>query len=181
MTDDPDSAWNDDMDSADRVRAVAETLTRPRSASWVATQAAVNYKTAQKYLGKLVSDGRLRTTESDRTTYYAPNPRQQFFEEIGDLIDSHSKAELTQELQGMSARIESWQSEYGVDSPDELRVTLDETLSTAERREREGVIDSWEYTREMRTIVRHAIRLYDDLTRLTVDSPTSRIEAVGSK
>lgn len=177
MTADPPDVWRDDMDSEDRVRAVAEMLTEPRSASWVADQAHVDYKTARKYLTKLADDKRLRTTDRGQTTRYYPNPREQFFGEIGDLVDEHTKDELTSELNAISSRIEAWQEEYDVEDPDELRTTLDESLSVEERRERERVIDAWEYNREMRTLVRHAIRLYDDLHEFTDTHSPATAEA----
>ena len=180
MTSDPPPVWSEGMDSEDRVRAVAEMLTEPRSASWVAEQAQVDYKTARKYLDKLVSDSRLRTTEREQTTLYYLDPRQQFFAEIGDLVEEHTKDELTTELTAMGARIEAWQDEYGVESPDELRTTLDETLCTEERRERERVVDSWEYTEEMRMLVRHAIRLYDDLQQFTAANSPRRASTFGN-
>lgn len=167
MPSEPPAVWSDDMESADRVRAVADMLSKPRSASWVAEQADVNYKTAQKYLEKLVADDRLCTTESNHQTRYYPDPRDQFFGEIGDLVDEYSKDELTAELDAMSQRIETWQTEYDVETPDELRTSIDESLDIEERRERSRVIDRWEYTLEMRTLVRHAIRLYDDLHQFT--------------
>ena len=173
--------WPADADSEDRVRAVADQLTEPRGASWVADQAAVDYKTARKYLDKLCGDNRLLTVEREGTTLYAPNPRQQFFEELGELVDTNTKDELTAELTAMSERIEAWQAEYAVDDPDELRVTLDETLSIAERRDREQAIDNWEYTREMRRLVRHAIRLYDDLQQTTATSVPEQASATGGE
>lgn len=181
MTTNPPSMWDDEMDSGDRIRAVTDTLTRPRSTSWVAEQADVDYKTARKYLEKLVADDRLRTTERDRTTLYYPDPRKQFFDEIGDLVESHTKDELTEELSAMGDRIEAWQDGYDVGDPDELRTTLDETLSVDERRERERIIDSWEYTEEMRMFVRHAIRLYDDIRRFEATNSPERIEAIGTE
>lgn len=176
MPTDSPQVWADDAEGQDRVRAVVEMLTRPRSASWVADQADVDYKTARKYLGKLVDDGRLRTTERDRTTYYYPDPREQFLGEIGDLVEEHTKAELTAELEAIGRRIESWQAEYGVEDPDELRTTLDESLDVEERRERERVVEDWEYNRESRTLVRHAIRIYDDLHQFTAAHSPSTAE-----
>ncbi|WP_143423156.1 winged helix-turn-helix domain-containing protein [Halegenticoccus soli] len=175
----PDSPerWPDDMDSEDRVRAVAEMLTHPRSASWVADQANVNYKTARKYLAKLADDKRLLTTDRGQKTLYYPNPREQFFGEIGDLVDEHTKDELTAELNAISSRIEAWQDEYDVEDADELRTTLDESLRIEERRERERVIDTWEYNLEMRTLIRHAIRLYDDLHQFTATHSLATSEA----
>lgn len=181
MPPDPPEVWQADMDSEDRVRAVAEMLTRPRSTSWVADQAQVDYKTARKYLSKLVEDDRLRTTERDQTTLYYPNPRQQFFAELGDLVEDHSKEELTAELEAISRRIEGWQDEYDVEDVDELRTTLDESLSTEERRERERVIDTWEYNGEMRTLIGHAIRLYDDLQRFTITHTPATVDASRSE
>lgn len=178
MSDAPEM-WSDEMDSEDRVRAVTEMLTQPRGASWVAEQAQVDYRTARKYLEKLVADGQLRTVERDRTTRYYPDPRRQFFDELGDLVESHTKAELTDKLTRLGERVEGWQEAYGVESPDELRTTLDESLSVAERREREQIVDSWEYTREMQMLVRHAIRLYDDLHQFAADHAPQQLRADG--
>jgi hypothetical protein len=178
MSNDAPNMWSEEMDSGDRVRAVAEMLTQPRSASWVAEQAQVDYRTARKYLDKLVSDSRLRTVERDRTTCYHPDPHRQFFDELGSLVESHTKTELTEELTRLSERIEGWENEYGVESANELRTTLDESLTVEQRRERAQVADSWEYTREMQMFVRHAIRLYDDLRQFTTDhAPQDRADS----
>ena len=167
MTPDSPAVWPENAETEDRVRSVAEMLTQPRSATWVADQADVNYKTARKYLTQLVEDNRLRTMDRGQTTLYYPNPREQFFQEIGDLVEEHTKDELTAELNAIGSRIEGWQEKYEIDTPDELRTTLDESLSVEERRERERIVDTWEYTHEMRTFIRHAIRVYDDLHRFT--------------
>lgn len=177
----PPGLWPDDMESRDRVRAVADQLTRPRSATWVADQAQVNYKTARKYLTKLVEDGRLLTTERGRETRYYPNPREAFFNEIGDLVDEHSKDELTAELSAISDRIEAWQERYEVETADELRTTLDESLSLEERRERQRAIETWEYSVAMRTLIRHAIRLYDDLQQFTANNAPPTANATSNE
>lgn len=177
MMTDTGSVWREDMESEDRVRAVAEMLTQPRSASWVADQAHVDYKTARKYLTKLVEDARLLTTEHKQQTLYYPNPREQFFSEIGDLVEEYTKDELTDELTAISHRIENWQTKYAVENPDELRTTLDESLTVEERRKREQSIDKWEYHQEMRTLIRHAIRLYDDLHHFTTTHTPPKAEA----
>lgn len=181
MTSESPTVWDEGMDSGDRVRAVADVLTQPRSASWVAEQAQVNYKTARKYLEKLVDDDRLLTAEEGQQTVYYPNPRGQFLGEIGDLIAEHSKDELTAELNEISARIERWQARYDVEDPDELRTTLDESIDVEERRARERIIDTWEYTREMRTLIRHSIRLYDDLHHYTATHSPSMVQATSNE
>jgi hypothetical protein len=177
MTSEPPTVWEEAMESDERIRAVADQLTRPRSASWVAEQAQVNYKTARKYLDKLVEDDRLLTAEEGQTTLYSPNPREQFFGEIGTLVDEHTKEELTAELAAIGDRIGEWQASYGVEDADELRTTLDESLSVAERRERERIVDRWRYSREMRRLIRHAIRLYDDLQQYTIAHTSPPAEA----
>lgn len=177
MSGEPPAMWSEEMDSEDRVRAVADMLTRPRSGSWVAEQAQVDYRTARKYLDELVADGQLRTVERDRATRYYPDPRRQFFDELADLVEINTKAELTEELTRLSERIEGWQDEYGVESADDLRTTLDESLTVEKRREREQVVDSWEYTREMQMLVRHAIRLYDDLHQFAAGHTPQQVTA----
>ncbi|MFC3960229.1 DUF7342 family protein [Halovivax cerinus] len=169
--------WANDTDGEERVRTVASALSKPRSAVWVAEQSDVTYKTAQKYLEKGVEDGRLETIEHDRTTLYVPDPREQYLDEIATLVDEHSKDELTRELSAMSERIESWQERYDVMEPDALRTTIDESLTVDERRERERVVEDWTYVQEMRTLVRHAIRLYDDLARVQRSSASSIADA----
>ena len=175
------TVWREEMESDERVRAVTEQLTQPRSASWVAEQAQVDYKTARKYLTKLVEDDQLVTAEAEQTTLYSPNPREQFFSEISTLVDDHTKDELTAELSRIGHRIEDWQANYDVEDADELRTTLDESLSVEERRERERIIDRWEYSQEMRKLIQHTIRLYDDLHEYTARSPPAKAEAATSE
>lgn len=175
------TVWREEMESDERVRAVTEQLTQPRSASWVAEQAKVDYKTARKYLTKLVEDNQLVTSEEEQTTLYSPNPREQFFAEISALVDDHTKDELTAELSRIGHQIEDWQTNYDVENADELRTTLDESLSVEERRDREQIIDRWEYSQEMRKLIQHAIRLYDDLHEYTARSSSVRAEAVTSE
>jgi hypothetical protein len=169
--------WRENTESDERVRAVTEQLTQPRSASWVAEQAQVDYKTARKYLTKLVENDHLVPIEGEQTTLYAPNPRGQFFGEISMLVDDHTKDELTAELSRIGHRIENWQANYDVEDTDELRTTLDESLSVEERCDRERIIDRWEYSQEMQRLIRHAVRLYDDLHEYTARSPPARAEA----
>lgn len=90
------------------------------------------------------------------------------------LADEHTKDELTAERSATSDRIAAWRAGYGVEAPDALRTMIDASLEIAERRERKRVIDTWKYTLEMRTLIRHAIRLYDDRQQFTAGhSPTA--------
>ncbi|MEM4780924.1 MAG: hypothetical protein QXG03_05105 [Halalkalicoccus sp.] len=145
----------------ERIREVALTTGEPRNAGEIAQVAGVSRNTAAKYLSQLVRDDVLVAETQGRETTYRPDPVTQYFSRLRELTSEHSKEELTDELSAIRADIESFESEYGVERPDELRATIGEVRSGAERARRRRDADDWEYFEHQRKLLQQALRLYD--------------------
>lgn len=161
------TAWRDYESGADRVRAVALTITEGKNAGWIADEAAVARSSAVRYLERMVDSGELVAIERGRETVYRPDPVTQYFTELRRLITSNTPGELTTELEAIANEIADWRDEYGVESSAELRGTLgDPDLDDRERSERKRVIEDWEYVRHQRDLIRQALDQYDRVERL---------------
>ena len=60
--------------------------------------------------------------------------------------------ELCEELERIDSEIGEWRDEYGVETPDELRASIDEEMEVEEREWRREVAYDWRhnlYTREL--------------------------------
>lgn len=162
-----DPAWPEEMDASERVRHVAMTRTTPRNAGWIANEANVSRDTAAKYLDRLVDQGVLATTETDRGTGYKPDAVTQFLREVRELAETHTPEELTQELNEIGEEIDSWKAAYDVESLTELRQSIGhDDLDHDARQDRLAVAEEWEYNIETREAIQVALRLKDSLTSL---------------
>lgn len=161
------AVWRDNESGAERVRAVALTLTDGKNAGWIADEAAVARSSAVTYLERMIDSGELVAIERGRETVYRPDPVTQYFTELRRLITSNTPGELTTELETIADEITGWRDEYGVESPAELRGTLgDPDLDERERSERKRIIEDWEYVRHRRDLIRQALAQYDRVERL---------------
>jgi len=155
-------SWDDSFSAEARVRAVALTVGGPRTANWIAEEAAVAHETATKYLSQLVAD-----RAGDRTTY-RPDPVGQYLREVRDLYEEHTPAELTASLEEMNEQVRSWREAYEVETPNELRASVG---TADEPEERRRVADEWEHLDHRRSLVEDAIRLYDRFPGDTTPTP----------
>lgn len=157
--------WPDGWDKQQRVEAIADAISQPRSAGWVAEQAGVTAKTARKYLDQLVEGGSFATTTDADTggTLYYPDPEALVLEKLRQLL-GRDKDDLAGELDRIATEIERWREEFGVDDPTELRKTVDESLSADDRRRRQQVAYEWERNEELRGLVRAALEIHDPVT-----------------
>lgn len=151
--------WGDRLTAAERVRAVAETVSEPRTANWIAEEAGVAHGTATKYLEQLVEDGRLLTETAGERTSYRPDPVGQYLVEMRDLYEQHEPDELAHRLEEMNADIRGWKQEYGVESPNELRASIGDADETGGERRR--IAREWERLAYRRRVVEDALRLHD--------------------
>lgn len=113
------------MTRGERVRAAARTLRTSRSASWIANETDVSTKTAQKYLAQLVEDNVLRRVEQGDQTLYCIDRPMATYREIAALQRERDREELTVTLDSMQARSSERKDEYGVETPDELRASIE--------------------------------------------------------
>lgn len=170
-------SWTDSTTARERVETIATTLSRPRTANWVAEQAEVEWDTAKKHLEDLVESGELLVTDEDR---YVPDPTKAYFGRLRELVLTNDKAELRGELEAIAERIEDWRTTYDVASPDELETTLADDLSPAEIRERRRDLRRWENSLRSRERIRTALGMYDEVQSLRDDVPGNvRVEGAG--
>jgi len=168
-------AWDEDLTARERVREIATTLTEPRSVEWVREQAGVSaWQTAKDELAMLAEFGQLRAIEGDDGhTKYAPNYQQRYFEELAELINEHTRAELREEIATIQERIDDWKAEYGVDDRSDLEASLAEDDMAAEAiRERNRVLRRWERAADNQQLLRQALQLYDDARSINPEQST---------
>lgn len=159
----------------DRVRMVTRQLAEPRTANWIATEAGWSHEPTKRVLERLVDDGILHRDESGTHTTYYPDYRRQAMQEAMRLRDSgHTVEELTDRLAEMKAQIRDWESEFDVESPNQLRATLArESLNAAEEARRRETAREWDHLQRRIEIVGFAIREWDFLTPTTEPAEAS--------
>ncbi|WP_436935207.1 DUF7342 family protein [Halovenus marina] len=165
MTDQGLESWTEGLTARERVREIATTLTEPRSVEWVREQAQVSaWQTAKDELEMLVEFGQVHAIEGDDgNTKYAPNFQLRYFNEVTELINSHTRAELREEITTIQDTIDEWKREFDVESRDELESTLtDNELSSEANRNRNGVLRQWEHHEDNKQLLKHALEFYDD-------------------
>lgn len=157
--------WIEETSAFDRVRSVAFAMQQPRTAGQIAKSAHVSEKTARGHLRRLVEmDVLLEDADGDPTTYY-PDPGYMRYREVRTLAREHDRDELTDIVATLKGDIEDWQDEYGVEEPNELRVSVaDPDVLEADVYERQNVAEDWEYTRYRLVLIRDALAQYDRLT-----------------
>lgn len=169
-------SWKDDLSARERVRTVATTLSQPRSVNWIREEADVSWATAKDELDRLVDHHRLRRVypdandESAEDPRYVPDYKTQYLSRIRELTDEHSREELHEEVAAIQDELGAWKEEFGVANRDELEASLtDDGLSGDEVRRRSRVLRRWERNEESRTLLQHALALYDDLADLETE------------
>ena len=177
MAEPKSESWKNNKSGRERVRHVVELLNEPTPVQEIADQADVSRATADDELQRLQSDDWVTETTVDGAKAYDLNPVRMLFDEVTDLIDAHSRDELESQLTELTEEREALATEYDVSSLDEFRELLaDEALSSEELRERRNVIATWEAINTELGLVKHALRLYDDVIELSTprtDSPST--------
>lgn len=161
MSEESGRDWSQNLSAAERVEAVALTVSEPRTANWIATEAEVAHETATKYLTRLVDDGKLRAETQGQQTTYAPDPVGQYLIEMRDLYENHTPDELATSLEAMNDEIRTWKMEYDVETPNELRASLSNAADREDERSRRRAAREWEHLQTRRRLVEDALRLYD--------------------
>lgn len=147
----------EDETALDRVWSVGITLCRPRSAKWIAEQARVSDRTARRHLATLVDIGMLEEVSGESSALFRPDPLYTRLRALRDLLDEHG--DLEELRSDCEARIESWQSEYGARSPEELRSMAAHTKTADRTRQLRWAANDWETVRYWLGLVVEAIEL----------------------
>ncbi|WP_435099490.1 DUF7342 family protein [Halorubrum sp. N11] len=161
--------WTDGLSARERVREIATTLTEPRSIEWVREEAQVSARQpAKAELEILVEFGQLRAVDGDDgNTKYAPNYQLRYFNELTELINTHTRAELREEIAAIQAEIDEWKTEFEVKSRGELESALtDDSLDSTEIRDRNRVLRQWDQSKDNKCLLQHALELYEDARAL---------------
>lgn len=173
---DPES-WTESLSGRERVRHVVELLEEPRPVQEIADRADVSRATADDELQRLESDDWVTETTVDGTKAYDLNPVRMLFDEVTDLIETHSRDELESQLTELKEEQEELATEYDVHSLEEFREQLaDEEFPAEKLRERRNVIATWEAINTELGLVKHALQLYDDVIELSsprTDAPST--------
>ena len=159
-------AWKERTTAFDRVRSIAQTVDRPRTAKYVAEEAAVSHTTANDHLKRLVEMNLVRTAASDGATLYEPDPLYTRFRTLRQLIDDHGHEELLELKSELQRQIEALDEQYAVDSPTDLRERAAETETAAETMEFIEDASDWELALYHLSIVNDAIDNYSEYAAL---------------
>lgn len=160
--------WTQEYSGRDRVRMVIETLDEPATVTHIADEADVAWGTADSELDRLLAENRVQKHTVDGNTMYAPNSVQLLLDEILDLVDEHDRDELESTLVEYQSQLESIRASYDAETLSEFREKLtEEGLSSDEMREIRNVASTWETLKTEIRLVKHALRLYDDVARLS--------------
>lgn len=116
-----EETWKEHTSLLDRVRSVVLCLSEPRSAEYIANEAAVSIETAETHLDSLVELAVVLEHNVGDQPMYSPDPLYTRFQTIRYLLDAHDRDGLIETHDELQAQIDAWRDEYGVDSPEVLR------------------------------------------------------------
>lgn len=152
--------WKEHTSAFDRVRSVAQTVSEPRSAPWIAGEAAVSENTARGHLERLVEMSVLRKVERRGHARYAPDPLHTRLQTLRELLDEHDHEGVIALKEDLQGRIEAWRTEHGVDSPESLRELAADTETVEETATVRRTASEWELAEYRLGIVEEAIDNY---------------------
>lgn len=115
--------WVSETTPYERVRRVIAHTYESVSVDAVADDARTSPKTARKHLNALADEGFVATATGEYGgTTYRRSPESLVVEQASDILEQISTDELTTRIAEMRDQLSGYQSEYGVDSPEELAV-----------------------------------------------------------
>jgi Fe2+ or Zn2+ uptake regulation protein len=143
--------WKAQTTPYDRVRDVISHTYDPIAASTVAEQALTSTKTARKHLDTLASDGYVEAipNESGGKRYHRA-PESLVVEQAANILAEMSRDELAARIAEMRHTIQEYQTDFGVESPENLSVKQgNEALSDSSPQTVPDatVITDWQTTR----------------------------------
>lgn len=165
--DEPQSvqSWTEHTTGFDRIRSVASSLMKPRTAGWIADEAHVSEPTARSHLARLVDLGVLVSNDTAGGRTYYPDPVYTRLTAIQELVASNTEAELAEQAASVQRDVERWKDRFDVETPRELRASI-AALDTAgeDAQERLDEAADWESARYHLSLLRDAIDHYDSYT-----------------
>jgi DNA phosphorothioation-dependent restriction protein DptG len=156
--------WKANTSPFERVLSVASSLSEPRKAAWIASEAAVAETTARTYLDHLVTADVVREHTDEEPPTYAPDPLYHRFQTIRDLVTEQDQDELQRLSDELQDQIETWKAEYDVESPEELREEAT-AEATSEQAGVRSTANDWQLVRYRLSVVQQALRNYEQYQR----------------
>lgn len=158
------AGWKEHQSAFDRVRSVAVTLSRPRSADWIADRAHVAGNTARDHLRRLVEMNVLQEVSGEDATRYRPDPLYTRMRALRDLLEGRDRDDLLGLRVELQEQVENWRAEYDADSPEGLRERAAQAATADETRELRRTANDWHVVRYRLRLVEDAIEHYSDYT-----------------
>lgn len=158
-------AWKEHTTAFDRVQSVATTVSEPRPVSYIAAEAHVAENTARDHLERLVNLNVLLKTELDDGALYSPDPLHTRIQTLRDLLEEHDRDGLIDLKIELQSTIEDWETDYSVDSPDELRTRAAETDTASQTRNLKKTASDWELALYRLSVLEDAIENYATYTK----------------
>ena len=170
--------WVSETTPYERVRHVIAHTYESVSVDAIADDARTSPKTARKHLNVLANEGFVVTaTGKHGGTTYRRSPESLVVEQAADILEQVSTDELTTRIAEMRDQLSSYQSEYSVDSPEELAVEqTNQALSESASAQRDidaETIQEWQTLRRNLAFANAALsianaqRFVDDDRHLT--------------
>jgi predicted ArsR family transcriptional regulator len=157
--------WVENTSAFDRVKSVALTLSEPRSAGWIGSEAQVAENTARSHLERLADLGVLTTTTTEQGIAYAPDPIYTRSQDIRELVDGRTADELAATAADVQEELQGYRETYDANSPEALRASVADADRTPDAaRERLEAASDWEYARYRLSLLRDALDHYDTYT-----------------
>lgn len=161
--------WKQETKGIERVIDVMLTVEEPQTAGWIAGEAHVSEQTAREHLKLFVDLGILTATTVSGVTKFHPDPAWLRFQELSQLTEQYDRDELLDQVEELKERIESTESRFGVDSPDELRAkAADDATTVEEVKEYRSMASEWESAIYDLQIRQQALERYDEFSRPAV-------------
>lgn len=161
--------WKQETKGIERVIDVVLTVEEPRTAGWVAGEAHVSEQTAREHLQLVADLGVITASTVSGVTKYHPDPSWLRFQELAQLTERYDRDELLDQVEQLKGRIESAESQFGVDSPDELRAkAADADTTVDEVKEFRTAASEWESAIHDLQIRQQALERYDEFHRPAV-------------
>lgn len=162
-----ETAWTEHTTPFDRVRAVILAVPKPRSVEYIAEEAAVSVETARNHLESLVELAVALEHDGGDQPVYVPDLVYTRFQTLRSLLDAHDRDGLIEIRDELQTQIDTWQDEYGVDSPDMLRDHATTSESPQDTGKLHETADELELVEHRLSIVTDVIARYD--THTTMD------------
>ncbi|MFD1688678.1 ArsR family transcriptional regulator [Halolamina salifodinae] len=161
-----EEAWKAQTKGVERVIDVATVLDQPRTAEWIADEAAVAEQTARDHLGMLSELGVVTQTTARGVTKYQRDPAFIRFREISIYVERYERDDLMDVVAEKKKRIKSTKEEYEIETPDELRSkAVEDATSSEEVVEYKKAAAEFETLQHELGVIKEALERYDEFTR----------------